>query len=164
MISRFLCRNLLVSLNFFIRDWYLSRFGAESILPAYKLNSTPGLRDVVFGQSRSRRQSNAFERARRRLIGVRGLVERRLAAARVACGSPGTFERDRGRSRLGRLPLPREDLVESEIDKPAEKVHEGVDGVGGAEMQDARSQDFPTYCAQCRKKEGRPQAANYLSA
>ena len=70
----------------------------------------------------------------------------------------------RWRLRLGRLPLPRENLVESEIDKPAEEVHEGVDGVGGAEMQDARSQDFPTYCAQCREKEGRPQAANNLSA
>ena len=31
-------------------------------------------------------------------------------------------------------------------------------------MQDARSQDFPTYCAQCREKEGRPQAADNLSA
>ena len=74
------------------------------------------------------------------------------------------FGQDRGRSRLGRLPLPRENLVESEIDKPAEEVHKGVDGIGGAEMQDARSQDFPTYCAQCRKKEGRPQAADNLSA
>ena len=45
----------------------------------------------------------------------------------------------RWRSRLGRLPLPWENLVESEIDKPAEKVHEGVDRIGGAEMQDARS-------------------------
>ena len=42
-------------------------------------------------------------------------------------------------ARLGRLPLPWENLVESEIDKPAEKVHEGVDRIGGAEMQDARS-------------------------
>lgn len=83
--------------------------------------------------------ANALGWARAGLIGVRGLVERRLAAARVACGSPGAFGQDRGRSRLGRLPLPREDLVESEIDKPAEEVHEGVDGVGGAEMQDARS-------------------------
>lgn len=91
-------------------------------------------------------------------------MERRLAAARVACGSPGAFGQDRGRSRLGRLPLPRENLVESEIGKPSEEVHEGVDGVGGAEMQDARSQDFPTCCAQCREKEGRPQAADNLSA
>ena len=67
-------------------------------------------------------------------------------------------------AQLGHFPLSRENLVESEIDKPAEKVHEGVDGVGGAEMQDARSQDFPAYCAQCREKEGRPQAADNLSA
>lgn len=102
--------------------------------------------------------------AKRRLIGVRGLVACGLAAARVARGHPGAFGQNRGRSRLGRLPLPREDLVENEIDKPAEEVHEGVDGVGGAEMQDARNQDFPTCCAQCREKEGRPQAADNLSA
>ena len=66
--------------------------------------------------------------------------------------------------RLGHFSLSRENLVESEIDKPAEEVHEGVDGIGGAEMQDARGQDFPAYCAQCREKEGRSQAADNLSA
>ena len=65
-------------------------------------------------------------------------------------------------ARLGHFSLSRENLVESEIDKPAEEVHEGVDGICGAEMQDARGQDFPTYCAQCREKEGRPQAADNL--
>ena len=69
-----------------------------------------------------------------------------------------------GRAQLPFLPFSRENLVESEIDKPAEKVHEGVDGIGGAEMQDARGQDFPAYCAQCREKEGRSQAADNLSA
>ena len=67
-------------------------------------------------------------------------------------------------ARLGHFSLSRENLVESEIDKPAEEVHEGVDGVCGAEMQDARGQDFPACCAQCREKEGRPQAADNLSA
>lgn len=101
-------------------------------------------------------EAQAYWRSRSR--GVRTRCRSRRARP------PGAFGQDRGRSRLDRLPLPREDLVESEIDKPAEEVHEGVDGVGGAEMQDARSQDFPTYCAQCREKEGRPQAADNLSA
>ena len=42
-------------------------------------------------------------------------------------------------ARLGHFSFSRENLVESEIDKPAEEVHEGVDGICGAEMQDARS-------------------------
>lgn len=44
-----------------------------------------------------------------------------------------------GHAQLPFLSLSRENLVESEIDKPAEEVHEGVDGICGAEMQDARS-------------------------
>ena len=42
-------------------------------------------------------------------------------------------------ARLGHFSFSRENLVESEVDKPAEEVHEGVNGIGGAEMQDARS-------------------------
>ena len=47
-ISRFLCRNPLISLNFFIRDGYLLCFGAASILPVYKSSSTSSSRGVGF--------------------------------------------------------------------------------------------------------------------
>ena len=86
------------------------------------------------------------------------------AAACVARGPPGGLGGPAARSRLGCLSLPREDLVESEIDKAADEVHEGVDGIGGAEMEDARSDEFPAECAQRGEKKGRRQAADDLPA
>ena len=84
-----------------------------------------------------------------------------MAAGARSCPSS---QATQGRARLGRLPLPWKELVESNIDKAADEVHEGVDGVGGAEVEDARGDEFPAECAQRGEKKGCRQAADNFPA